>query len=101
MAKPPARRLKVFQAQFGFFDSVVAAPSQASALRAWGAHQDLFASGHARPATEEAAVKAALEHPGAPLQRAVGTRDPFLLQPAGLPNVPDPGKGASRKPGKA
>jgi hypothetical protein len=96
MAKSPARRLKVFQAQFGFLDSVVAAPSQASALRAWGTHQDLFASGDARLATDEAAVKAALD-----LQRAVGTSDPFLLQASGLPKLPRSQAGASRKPGRA
>jgi hypothetical protein len=88
MAKPRAPRLKVFQAQLGFFDSVVAAPSQAAALRAWDAHQDLFASGDAQIANDEAAVKAALEHPGTPLRRAVGTKDPFRLEPSGLPKVP-------------
>jgi hypothetical protein len=36
---------KVFQAQFGFYDTVVAAPSQVAALRAWGIHQNLFAGG--------------------------------------------------------
>jgi len=91
----------VFQAQFGFFDSVVAAPSQESALRAWGTHQDLFASGDARLATDEAAVKAALEHPGAPLRRAVGTSDPFALQPSGLPKPPRRQRAAPKKPGKA
>ena len=30
------RKLKVFQAQFGFYDTIVAAPSQAAALRACG-----------------------------------------------------------------
>ena len=35
-------KLKVSQAQFGFFDTVVAAPSQAAALRAWGVNQNLF-----------------------------------------------------------
>jgi len=36
------RKLKVFQAQFGFFDTVVAAPSRAAALRAWGARQKIY-----------------------------------------------------------
>jgi hypothetical protein len=87
MAKPRARKLKVYQAQFGFFDSVVAAPSQAAALRAWGTHQDLFASGDARISSDEAAVKAALEHPETPLQRAAGTRDAFKLKATGSPSV--------------
>ncbi len=85
-------RLKVFQAQFGFYDTVVAAPSQAAALRAWGIHQNLFASGDAKVTTDEAAVAAALEHPETPLRRAVGSSDPFQLEPASLPKAPDPPK---------
>jgi hypothetical protein len=99
-----ARRLKVFQAQFGFYDAVVAAPSQAAALRAWGTHQNLFANGNARIATDDAAVKAALAHPGETLRRAIGSSDPFALQPESLPTVPDicqparPRKASSAKP---
>jgi hypothetical protein len=77
--------LKVFQAQFGFYDSVVAASSQAAALRAWGTHQNLFADGQARVTMDEAAVKAALSHPETPLRRAVGSNDGFELEPANLP----------------
>jgi len=83
------RKLKVFQAQFGFFDTVVAAPSQAAALRAWGTRQNLFPSGEARVTDDEAAVKAAIEHPETPLRRAVGSNDPFELEPTSLPKVPD------------
>ena len=97
MVKAPSRKLKVFQAQFGFYDSVVAAPSQAAALRAWGTHQNLFASGEAKVVTDAAAVAAALEHPETPLRRAVGSSDPFQLEPASLPKVPDAPK-RSRKP---
>ena len=57
------RRLKVYQAQFGFHDSVVAAPSQAAALRAWETHQNLFADGEARLATDENAIALALTIP--------------------------------------
>lgn len=97
-----ARKLKVFQAQFGFFDTVVAAPSQAAALRAWGTHQNLFASGDATVATDEAAVAAALKHPETPLRRAVGSSDPFRLEPSSLPKVPDAPKRPAAKPaGKA
>src|SRR5438045_1623573 len=77
MPKPRAGRLKVFEAQFGFYDTVVAAPSQAAALRAWGTHQNLFASGDARLTTDEGAVRAALAHPEIPLRRALGSNDPF------------------------
>jgi hypothetical protein len=89
LPKTPTRKLKVFQAQFGFFDTVVAAPSQAAALRAWGTHRNLFATGHAKLATDEAAIAAALEHPGILLRRAIGSNDPFALKPASLPKIPD------------
>ena len=89
-----ARKLKVFQAQFGFYDTVVAAPSQAAALRAWDTHQNLFASGDAKVATDGAAIAAALEHPETPLRRAVGSTDPFQLEPANLPTAPDAPKRA-------
>jgi hypothetical protein len=92
------RKLKVFQAQFGFYDTVVAAASQAAALRAWGTHQNLFASGEAKVATDEAAVAAALEHPEVPLRRAVGSNDGFQLEPTSLPAVPDAPKRAAAKP---
>jgi len=92
------RKLKVFQAQFGFYDTVVAAASQAAALRAWGTHQNLFASGEAKITTDEAAAAAALEHPHTPLRRAVGSTDPFQLEPASLPKVPDAPKRAAAKP---
>src|SRR3954451_25034600 len=89
LPKTPPQKLKVFQAQFGFFDTVLAAPSQAAALRVWGTHRNLFATGHAKPATDEAAVAAALDHPGTLLRRAVGSNDPFSVEPTSLPKVPD------------
>lgn len=84
-----SRKLKVFQAQFGFYDSVVAATSQSAALRAWGTRQNLFASGEAKVTTDDAAVAAATAHPETPLRRAVGSTDPFALEPTSLPKVPD------------
>jgi len=74
------RRLKVFQAVFGFHESVVAAPSQAAALHAWGAHQNLFADGAATRVTEAEVVAAAQSHPLTPLRRAVGSKGPFGLE---------------------
>jgi type IV secretory pathway VirB10-like protein len=95
------RKLKVFQAQFGFYDTVVAATSQAAALRAWGTHQNLFTSGEARVATDATAVAAALEHPETPLRRAVGSGEPFSLEPTGLPKLPDsPNKQKPREKAK-
>ena len=89
MAKPAKRRLKVFIAQIGFYDTVVAAPSQAAALRAWGTNQNLFAGGGARETDDIQAVEAALASPETPLRRVVGTDNPFELEPRGLPNIPD------------
>ena len=89
MAKAVTKRLKVFQASLGFFESVVAAPSRPAALEAWGVRQNLFAEGWAKPATDAAAIEAALAHPGAPLRRAIGSSGPFELDPAGLPQLPD------------
>jgi hypothetical protein len=91
------RKLKVFQAQFGFYDTVVAAASQAAALRAWGVNQNLFASGDATVTTDVAAVAAAMAHPEIPLRRAVGSKDAFALEPARLPDVPDAPKRAAVK----
>jgi hypothetical protein len=79
-------RLKTFQAHLGFFDTVVAAPSQKAALEAWGSRQNLFHDGTARLATDEDAIKAALAKPGVVLKRLSGSRDPFVEQPA-LPEV--------------
>jgi hypothetical protein len=92
------RKLKVFQAQFGFYDTVVAAPSRAAALRAWGTRQDLFANGEATVTTDEAAIAAAIAHPEIPLRRAVGSTDAFVLEPTSLPRVPDAPKNAATKP---
>jgi hypothetical protein len=103
LAKAPRRRLKVFQAQFGFYDSVVAAPSQAAALSAWGTRQNLFAEGQAKLAEDTAAIAAALDQPGTPLRRAAGSDQPFSLQP-GLPDVPAEPRAkrpARAKPAKA
>jgi hypothetical protein len=98
MAKPRKPRLKVFQAQLGFFESVVTAPSQAAALRAWDTHQDLFASKDAKISTDEAAIAAALRRPGTPLQRAVGTRDPFRPGSATAPTAPRSSKRSAKTP---
>ena len=86
----------MFQAQFGFHDTVVATSSQTAALRAWGTRQNLFADGSAQLATDQSAIDAALKYPEQPLRRAVGTNEPFSLAPVALPTVPD----LPRKPQK-
>jgi hypothetical protein len=96
------RALKVYFAPLGFFESVVAAPSQAAALHAWGVLQDLFASGDAKVTTEPDAVEAAMAHPGAPLKRPLGARGDFRLDPD-LPRAPEAkhGERAPPKPDRA
>ncbi len=71
MAKPP--RLKVFRTAIGFHDAYVAAPSQKAALEAWGSDHNLFASGAAEVATDEALAKAPLDNPGKVLKVLRGT----------------------------
>lgn len=88
--------MRVYQAQFGFHDSVVAAPNQAAALAAWGTRQNLFAEGRAKISDEPDAIAAALANPEIPLRRAVGSKEPFSLQP-GLPDVPEPPRQAKPK----
>ena len=79
-------RLKPFQAHLGFFDTVVAAPSQKAALEAWGSRQNLFQNGTASVATDEDAIKAAMAKPGVVLKRLPGSSEPFVEKPA-LPKV--------------
>lgn len=87
MAKPRQQRLKVFQAQLGFYELVVAVPNQAAALKAWGVRQNSFAEGQAQLAADDAAVSAALAHPGEPLRRALGAKGAFGIEPTGLPSI--------------
>lgn len=102
-------RLKVFRADLGFFETIVAAPSQKAALAAWGVNQDLFKEGAAKVTTDPAAVDAASAQPGVVLRRGAGTSDPFRPEsepPTSLPKPPDlpkppkppPAKGSPPKP---
>jgi hypothetical protein len=97
--KAVSRRLKVFRASLGFYDTIVAVPSQAAALRAWGTYQNLFKDGLARPAEDRQAEELALAQPGVVLRRALGTNDPFSLDP-GTPKIPDLPRGRKRTPKK-
>ena len=74
MAKRP---LKVFQAHLGFYDTVVAAPSQKAALAAWGAGKGEFAKGFAKVTNDPVAVESALGNPGVVLRRPFGSGGPF------------------------
>lgn len=94
-------KLKVFKAQMGFYESVVAAPSQKAALAAWGTHQDLFGAGMAAITDDAAAVKAATAQPGVVLKRPAGGKGAFEADGAALPKVPPAPKkpkGAKAKP---
>src|SRR5882672_4829972 len=82
------RPLKVFQAHLGFYDTAVAAPSRAAALKAWGSRQNLFREGVASETKDAQAVTAALAKPGVVLRRPVGSNAPFSENP-GLPQIPN------------
>src|ERR1700716_573455 len=91
-----ARHLKVFGAHLGFYDTAVAAPSQAAALKAWGSRQNLFREGVASETKDPQAVTAALAKPGVVLRRPVGSNAAFSENP-GLPQIPNAPK---KKPAK-
>lgn len=75
----PKRQLKVFRTHLGFYDTIVAAPSQKAALAAWGVHQNLFHEGMASITTDSDMRKAALDRPGTVLARMFGSRDAFTV----------------------
>jgi hypothetical protein len=58
------RALKVFRTPVGFYDAIVAAPSQKAALAAWGTTTNLFASGDACVVEDPALQAEALAQPG-------------------------------------
>lgn len=72
-----APKLKVFRTHLGFYDLIVAAPSQKAALTAWGAGSNLFAQGFASAVTDPQLTQAALAKPGVVLKRQFGSRDEF------------------------
>jgi colicin import membrane protein len=85
-----ARRLKVFRTHLGFYDMIVAAPSQKAAARAWGANPNLFAQGFAEVTADPQLVKAALAKPGIVLRRQFGSSGEFS-ENASLLRPPKPG----------
>jgi len=76
-----ARPLKVFRAHLGFYDTVVAAPSQKAAAAAWGANAREFAQGFASVTHDAKAVEAALAQPGVVLRRPAGSHGSFKAEP--------------------
>ena len=86
---------KVYEAHLGFYDTVVAAFSQKSALAAWGSTSDLFRMGIAKITDDPVKVKAALSKPGIVLRRPAGTNAAFSENPS-LPKAPPNGKKAKK-----
>lgn len=84
-------RLKVFSAPMGFYEAIVAAPSQKAALSAWGVQHNLFADGAAAVTDAPDAVAAALARPGVVLRRPLGGGpiEDASAPPHALPEVPD------------
>jgi len=75
------RAFKVFRAHLGFYDTIVAAPSQKAASDAWGADAREFAQGFASVTQDEDAVTAALARPGVVLRRPAGSRGAYKAEP--------------------
>ncbi|WP_421931896.1 hypothetical protein [Phenylobacterium sp.] len=86
-----AAKLKVFVTSDGLADYVVAASSRPKALAAWGAHQDLFATGSAQETDDPELMQAALAKPGEVLRRPARSH----ALPAALPRAAKP-KGPSK-----
>src|ERR1700749_1638914 len=82
---PP--RLKVFQTHIGFHDLIVAAPSQAKALAAWGGKPSEFKYGFAKETKDAGAVEAALAQPGVVLKRPHGSKASYKVE-ADAPRAP-------------
>ncbi len=93
MAKAP--KLKVFTTPIGFHDALVAAPSRAAALRAWGSDHDLFARGAAFEVTDPDLMKEPLATPGEVVRRLRGSEaEQFAALPRDRPSA---GKARSAK----
>jgi hypothetical protein len=78
MARPP--RLKVFCTPVGFYDALVAAPSQKAALKAWGTTTDLFAAGRASVVEDPDLQELALARPGEVVKRPRGDAHQLIEQ---------------------
>lgn len=95
-----ARAPKVFAARVGFFDTVIAAPSQKAALEAWGAERNWFGEGLAAPTQDTQAVADALAHPGQVLRRPVGSAGPYTADAAAA-DIPVPAGARPKKKANA
>ena len=92
MAKAP--KLKVFCTPTGFYNALVAAPSQKAALKAWGTTTDLFGAGRASILDDPALQPKALATPGEIVKVRRGDLDEMLGA------EPKPERPPSRPPAK-
>ena len=83
-----ARQLKVFSTPAGFFNAVVAAPSQKAALEAWGLRENVFANGAATVVTDPELIARALETPGEIVRVPVGSDAAILAGVKRPPKAP-------------
>lgn len=67
-----AAKLKVYCTSIGFYDALVAAPSQKAALKAWGTTTDLFGAGRASVIDDPDLQAEALANPGEVIKRPRG-----------------------------
>ena len=97
---PKTPKLKVYSTPVGFYDALIAAPSKAAALKAWGTKTDLFAAGRAALVEDPALQAAALATPGEIVKRPRGNEAEMLdfdppaaaPAPAARPTVRKPAK---------
>lgn len=88
---PKAPKLKIYCMPAGFYDAIVAAPSQAAALKAWGTTTNLFAAGRASVVADEDDPSAteARARPGTVVKRSRGD-EAAMLGPEPAPKAKQP-----------
>lgn len=69
---PKGAKLKVYSTSIGFYDALVAAPSQKAALKAWATTTDLFGAGRASVVDAPDLQAEALARPGEVIRRSHG-----------------------------
>ena len=83
---------KVYEAHLGFYDTIVAAFSQKSALAAWGSNADLFHMGIARVTNDPEKVKAAMAKPGDCAETSCGHPDRLQRKSAAAQTAEEEGR---------
>jgi hypothetical protein len=88
--------LRVYRTHLGFYDAIVAAPSQKAALEAWGVRQNLFQKGMASVVGDDEIIRLARSKPGVVLRRMFGSKEKFAEKPR-APKAADIPKPEGRK----